>query len=170
MRKAEGKECGYIVIPLVVPDNMPFDEFAETTAFRMVVKIINSLSTQDTRIVEELRAMYCGPISKSKKRSKGVIKIGGTVPVGFRMSLDQFADAITTRVWNVVARVNFLPFEEARALVRTLGFKSSCKSGKRPANVPSAPKQIYAGKGWVGFGDWLGNDELRSTRQTGPFL
>jgi hypothetical protein len=52
-------------------------------------------------------------------------------------------------------------------LVRTLGFGGIkewyawCKSDKRPANVPSAPKQIYAGKGWVGFGDWLGNDELR---------
>ena len=57
MRRVEGKKYGYIVIPLVVPDNMPFKEFAETTAFRTVVKIINSLSTRDERIVEELRAI-----------------------------------------------------------------------------------------------------------------
>jgi predicted helicase len=73
MREVKGKKFGYIIIPLVVPDNVRVEEFAETTPFRTVVKIISSLSTQDERIVDELRAMYCGPASKSKKKSRGVI-------------------------------------------------------------------------------------------------
>jgi 3-mercaptopyruvate sulfurtransferase SseA len=166
MRKVEGKKFGYIIIPLVVPDNVPFEEFAETTPFRTVVKIINSLSTQDERIVEELRAMYCGPTSKSKKKPKGVIKIGGTVSVGFRMSLDELADAITTRVWDAVARVNWLPFGEARAFAQSLQLQNSmewhayCASGRKPANIPSNVSTVYADKGWVSFPDWLGYDFL----------
>jgi hypothetical protein len=44
----------------------------------------------DTRIVDELRAIHHGRNAKGK-----IIKIDGKVPVGMRMSLDRFADAIT---------------------------------------------------------------------------
>ena len=37
------------MVPLVVPDGMDFDEFAETTAFRQVAQTITALSTQDER-------------------------------------------------------------------------------------------------------------------------
>ena len=59
-------------------------------------------------------------------------------------------------------RVDFLPFEEARAFVRSLEFKSQkewqawSKSGKRPRNIPSAPNKIYKEKRWVDWPDWLG--------------
>ena len=60
----------------------------------------------------------------------------------------------------------FLPFEEAREFVRSLGLKSSiewseyCKSGKRPNNIPSAPSKVYKNKGWKGMGDWLGTGRI----------
>ena len=41
MRRSKGKKYGYIVVPIVVPDRMSFEEFAETTAFRTVVRIIS---------------------------------------------------------------------------------------------------------------------------------
>src|SRR5262245_2711691 len=118
MRNAEGKKYGYIVVPIVVPEGMEFDEFAETTAFRTVVRIISALSVHDTRIVDELRAIHYGRISKGK-----IIKIDGKVPVGMRMSLARFADAVSAKLWDNVARVNYRPFEEARTFVRGLGFK-----------------------------------------------
>ena len=55
-----------------------------------------------------------------------------------------------------------LPFEEARVFVHTLGFKKPkewtayCHSGKKPANIPSYPNTVYAGKGWTHWSDWLG--------------
>lgn len=60
----------------------------------------------------------------------------------------------------------FLSFEEARAVVRALGlkhmrdWKDYCKSGKRPANIPSYPNEVYAEKGWAGYGDWLGTGNI----------
>jgi hypothetical protein len=63
--------------------------------------------------------------------------------------------------WNDWLGTTYLPFGEARVFVQNLGLKNSiewwiyCKSGK-PANIPAAANLIYAGKGWVSWGDWLG--------------
>src|SRR4029077_14787961 len=42
LRHHEGKQYGYIVIPLVVPEKMEFEQFAQTTAFRLVAQIITA--------------------------------------------------------------------------------------------------------------------------------
>jgi hypothetical protein len=158
MRRSKGKKYGYIVVPIIVPDWMAFEEFAKTTPFRTVVRIITALSVHDTRIVDELRAIHYGRVSKGK-----IIKIDGKVPVGMCMSLARFADAVSTKLWENVARVNWRPFEEARAYVRTLGLKNAtewfayCRSGKRPSDIPTTPYGVYA-DGWVGMSDWLGTD------------
>ena len=63
-------------------------------------------------------------------------------------------------------RIQFLPFEEAREFARGLGLKSVKewseyrKTSKRPQNIPTAPDIEYKGKGWVGYGDWLGNGKM----------
>jgi hypothetical protein len=55
----------------------------------------------------------------------------------------------------------FRPFQEARQFSHKLGLKSSgewksyCKSGKKPADIPSNPNLSYE-KDWKGMGDWLG--------------
>jgi hypothetical protein len=52
--------------------------------------------------------------------------------------------------------------EAAREFVRSLGLKSQadwiefCNSAKKPADIPSSPEHVYAKKGWIGMGDWLG--------------
>jgi hypothetical protein len=58
------------------------------------------------------------------------------------------------------------PFKKARAYVRGLGLKSYtewrkyCKSGKKPADIPTVPSRVYAKAGWAGLGDWLGTDTI----------
>jgi hypothetical protein len=55
------------------------------------------------------------------------------------------------------------PFEEAREFVRSLGLESYQEwlewrsSGKRPGDIPTNPNRTYAGKGWKGWSDFLGN-------------
>jgi Helicase conserved C-terminal domain len=161
LRVSSGKEYGYILLPLVVPGGMDFEEFAETTAFRQVVRIIASLSTQDERIVDEFRAIRQGRIPTGK-----IVEIGGDVPVGMRMSLGKFAEAITTRIWEGVARLNWRPFEEAGEFVRGLGFKNQkawhkYSKSQRPPDIPSHPHVRYADKGWEGWADFLGYGNRR---------
>ena len=63
-------------------------------------------------------------------------------------------------------------FESCRAFARGLGLRSQTEwktwsrdSGKRPANVPSAPDRVYKGKGWKGFGDWLGTGNVKGGKK-----
>jgi 3-mercaptopyruvate sulfurtransferase SseA len=35
-----------------------------------------------------------------------------------------------------------------------------CKSGQRPANIPTSPQTVYAGKGWTNWSDWVGTDRI----------
>jgi hypothetical protein len=160
MRKADGKKCGYILVPIVVPENIDFETFAETTAFRTVMRVIVALSTQDLRIVDELRALRYGRVSKGR-----IIRIDGKLPIGLNMRLEEFAKAISVKMWERVARVAgvyWRPFEEARAFARNLRFKSIkdwqrySGSGRRPEDIPSNPNDTYADAGWKGWGDFLG--------------
>jgi hypothetical protein len=56
----------------------------------------------------------------------------------------------------------FLPFKQARDHMQSLRLKSQaewktyCKSGDKPDNIPANPWHAYAAKGWVSWGDWLG--------------
>jgi superfamily II DNA or RNA helicase len=157
LRQYDEKERGYIVVPLIVPTKMDFETFAETTAFRQVAQTITALSTQDERIADEFREIETGRISSGK-----IIEIDGDVPVGMKMKLADFAEAISTRIWESVGRVNWRPFEDARGFVRGLGFKSRdewfeyCKPGKKPSDIPANPNAVYAKAGWCTWFDWLG--------------
>ena len=59
----------------------------------------------------------------------------------------------------------YLPFEEARAFVRSLGFKTEkdwlqfSKTKEMPNNIPIYAKQTYKEKGYLSMADWLGNDK-----------
>ena len=62
-----------------------------------------------------------------------------------------------------------LPFEEAREFVRNLGLKNQKEwlewsKSKRPHNIPSNPKDVYKND-WISVGDWLGNDNVHSSRK-----
>eukprot|EP00947_MAST-08B_sp_MAST-8B-sp1_P001282 g1282.t1 len=73
------------------------------------------------------------------------------------------------------SRSRVLPFEYARAWVRLRKLKSAkewkewSKSGQRPSNIPGSPHQVYRGKGWVSYGDWLGTGNKRGA-QSGVYL
>jgi Phage-integrase repeat unit len=71
--------------------------------------------------------------------------------------------------------LQFRSFKSARGFARRLGLKSLsewrdyCKSGKKPADIPSTPDQTYAQAGWSDFGDWLGTGRKRRGAAWRPF-
>jgi superfamily II DNA or RNA helicase len=171
LRQYRGKDLGYIVVPIIVPEKMDFETFAETTEFRRVAQTITALSTQDERIADEFRAIEKGRISSGK-----IIEIEGDVPVGMKMTLNDFVGAISTRVWESVGRANWRKFEDGRAYVRKLGLKNNDEwreyrsSDRKPADIPAAPDDVYAEAGWAGYGDWLGTGSVAfALRQYRPF-
>ena len=68
----------------------------------------------------------------------------------------------------------FLPFAEARKIVRALEFthnrdwRAWCRAGKRPEDIPANPQSVYQHRGWVGWGDWFGTGKSAATRA--PYL
>src|SRR5262249_61093496 len=64
-------------------------------------------------------------------------------------------------------RGDWRPFNKARAFVRSLGLKSGadwktyCRSGKKPDDIPVKPYGAYADAGWAGMSDWLGTGNCR---------
>jgi superfamily II DNA or RNA helicase len=161
VRRFPGKQYGYILLPIIVPAKMDFEKFADTTAFRQVARTITALSTEDERIADEFRLFEHG-----RRPGGKIVEIEGDVPVGMKIKLDEFAVAISTRLWDSVGRANWRTFEDARALVRKLNLKSYtewidyCKSGNRPADIPSNPSEVYAEAGWAGYGDWFGTGTI----------
>ena len=71
----------------------------------------------------------------------------------------------------------WLPFEEARQWVRSLGLQNQkewnqwCRSGQREPEIPTNPHVVYRDCGWNGYGDWLGTGRTtwRRTRTWRPF-
>ena len=69
----------------------------------------------------------------------------------------------------------FLPFDEALAVARSLGlafqteWRQWCKEGRRPPNVPAAPSCAYKDSGWQGWDHWLGSGDLTKASKFAPF-
>jgi len=166
LRPYAGKEYGYIMLPLIVPDGMELAEFTDSTPFKEVARIIAALSTQDERIAEEFRITSFG-----KQLGGGRIEFTGTVPVGMKLDLTDFAATINAKIWEKVAKVNWRSFEEARAFVHTLKLNSVeewqkyCLSGTKPDDIPVASDRVYKGSGWSGWGDWLGTGTIATNKR-----
>jgi hypothetical protein len=64
------------------------------------------------------------------------------------------------------ARINFLPYEEAKERIQSLNLRSSreynklSKQGKLPEGIPSAPHDVYKGEGWIDWSDFLGKKDI----------
>ena len=162
MRKSEGKAHGFIIVPLVVPDELDLETFADTTAFANVVTIIKALAAEDERIVEYLRVISTGK----------TVDVGERVETEFTEILAEKVDAavflenLKLKVWDKVAKLNWRPFEEAREFARGLNLSNErewrefTQSGKLPSDIPFTPSGVYILRGWDGMGDWLGTGNI----------
>jgi hypothetical protein len=63
-------------------------------------------------------------------------------------------------------KVEYLTYEEARKFVSGLELRcvhewyAYCRSGQKPVFIPNSPHSVYKGKGWKGYGDFLGTGTI----------
>ena len=74
LRKFDGKDFGYILLPIVVPSHMGLEEFSASSSFKKMTSIIAALSSQDERIYEELKLSHV-----DKKSSGKIINIDSKI-------------------------------------------------------------------------------------------
>jgi hypothetical protein len=176
LRKNRDKpeKIGYVLLPVLVEDGQTVDDFLQSSAFKEVGRVLAVLSTHDERIAEEFRAVEGGG-QRSLRESR--IVFGGDVPVGVRLSAQEFAERCGARVWQRVAKVNWRTFSEARSFAQSLGlcntaewnrYRASGVPGKaaRPADIPTNPQRVYNESGWAGWGDWLGTQRLANSSRS----
>ena len=129
--------------------------FRKARAFARILKLKNGLEWRN----------FC----KGKIPAKGTLP--ADIPADPRNKYGNkgwagFGDWLGTGNIAVFLR-HYRPFKEARVFAQSLGLKSRmewrafCKGklpekGNLPADIPSTPERTYSGKGWAGFGDWLG--------------
>ena len=158
--KETGKTHGYILIPIIVPDCQELDQFAESTDFAAVARVITSLSTQDERIVDELRHREPG----QPPNPDDIIIVDPDIIDSLDVDYETFNEAVSTRIWASVGRANWRPFEEAKKFVHDLNFRGQAgwfeyaSSPAKPPDIPASPKTVYPE--WTTWGDWLGTGTI----------
>ena len=166
MRKADGKKFGYIIVPMIVPDDVDIDEFADGTEFKEVVRTIRPLAVNDDRIVEYFRAVSEG----KKPKGGGPIVIDGAVKLPQKIDEKAFVKSIELKVWDKVAKISWRPFEGARMFVHNLRLKGQIEwrdyhTGRLenmppfPSDIPATPHEVYREE-WKGYGDWTGTGNV----------
>ena len=166
LRKHEGKKFGYILLPLVVPDDMDIEEFSETTAFKTITRIVAALSSQDERIAEEFR------LEKHGRTSSGtIINIDVDLKLGKKIDISKFSDSINTKIWEKVAKVNYRNYEFSRDYARGLGLRNytewreHTKNPEFPKDIPKDSITFYKGKGWIDVADFLGTSFVSTSKR-----
>lgn len=158
------KEVGYIIIPIVLKEGESLDDLTDSNRFKTVARIVTSLSTQDETIAEELKLID----SHVQKVDSGKIQIIGKVNKSINLDLNTFSQRINTKIWERIAKANWMSFELAREFIQSLNLQSTkswkeyCNSGLKPMNIPNVPDGVYKDKGWISWGDWLGTYEVAS--------
>jgi predicted helicase len=161
LRLSPGKKFGYILIPILISENENATEAAKDTAFEDIVATIRALATQDTRIVDYLRAVSRGTIPRGGSPIKELTKLN----VLTKVNEEEFNKSIQLKVWDRVAFGNWRSYEEAKKYAQSLELKGSkewflhTKSKNFPKDLPIDPNQKYK-KLFEGYGEFLGTGNV----------
>ncbi|MBC8011271.1 MAG: DEAD/DEAH box helicase family protein [Burkholderiales bacterium] len=166
-----GKQLGYILLPLVVPDGATPEVIAESNGFRFVLAVLRALAAHDERIIEWFRATSEGRIPEVG----GLVKFDiGNLTAALGVSITEFAHQIEVRCWENVARLAYRPYEEAVAFALQHGLKSQGQwnayhrtpDNKWPADIPKSPDKSYLGRGWINWGALFGTGTVSTRMKT----
>ncbi len=163
LRYFKGKRVGYVLLPIVLYDE---EDSRKEEQYKQILKIIRQLASNDSRIIE-----YFKNVSEGKP-----VERGGPMEINFEsknVDLEKIKNEIHTKGWEETSKISWMPFLEAREIVRKQGFKNfqMYRDWKeRPLDVPSNPNSIYKLDGFTTFEDWLGKeDDITKRREYWPF-
>ena len=166
LRKKEGKEFGYVILPVFTDANNK-EEIIESEEFKEVLSTIRALASNDERIIEEFK-----DISKGKKgnRKDSLVQFNIDVNIAELINENELIESIQLKTWDKLAKLTWMPFEEARDYVNQIGLKTVdewreySKSILKPFDIPVAPHHVY--KEWSTYGDWLGSGKVAYKNKT----
>ena len=153
LRKKEGKEWGYVVLPVVYNNSHEIDN----ESFNDLISIIRGLAANDERIIEFFK-------TKAQSTSGGN-KVEAKDSVFEMLAEKELISKLEIKIWDNLSKLRIREFEEARDFARSLGLKGmkewikEYNENRIPKDIPMFPDgKIYADK-WVSWYDWLGNED-----------
>ncbi len=167
LRPAEGKKKGYIVVPVIVD---PEDPDNTDEAYQEILMVLRAMASNDDRIIEYFRT-----VNQGKKSSKKIDIVDIEIADPRDIELQNFVDSIKDKAWNRLAKLSWRPFEEARYFVQQLNLsgqnqwrkylnKEFSEKPEKPYDIPTNPERVYKNFGWIGYGDWFGTKQRRSSK------
>lgn len=163
LRKKEGKEFGYVILP-VFTDSTDTDEIIESDEFKEILSTIRALASNDERIIEYFRDISKG---KTSNKKDSFIQFDIDAQIASKINEQDLIESIQLKTWDKLAKLSWMPFEEAKNYVQKLNLKNAVewriysKKDIKPNNLPANPNTVYFKKGWISWGDFLGTDNYR---------
>ena len=165
LRKKEGKEWGYVILPVIYDDAT---SEIDNDNFNEILNVVRGLAANDERIVEYFKDK--GEINT--KAQKEIEEQFNFEVLSEYMDEGELSKQLQIKVWEKLSRFQWMEFVEARGFVRQLKLKNQAewrefsKSDKRPFNMPTRPHVNYVNAGWVSLGDWLGTGTVATQNKS----
>jgi superfamily II DNA or RNA helicase len=167
LRPADGKQFGYVIVPILHEADATPDDIFKSTAFKEILTTLRALAANDDRIIEYFRVVSQG----QQRMGGGSVQFDIDERLAKQIDLEDFAREIELKCWDRLAKLSWRPFEDAREFARSIKIKKQkdwvrfCKGklpelGLLPADIPATPYQVYADNGWISMGDWLGTGNV----------
>ena len=159
LRVKEGKEYGYVIIPVIYDEET---NEIDNKNFSEIVSIVQGLSSNDRRIIDYFK------MASETKKSQDFVSNGLFEVLSDHITEDDILNKIEIKIWDKLAKAEFMPFMEAREYVRSLKlnnlkeWQQFAASIKRPFDIPSNPNSIYKNDGWISYGHWIGTGSVAS--------
>ncbi len=156
LRKKKGKTFGYVIIPVVLEDEG--QNFENKGAFQSILMILRALASNDERIVDYFRD------KANKKRTKKRVDFILDEKIAERIDEKEFIKNIELRTWDKLAKLSWMPYNEAKLLVRKLGIRSESEYRKKrkenifPPDFPGQPWSVYPE--FTSMGDFFGTGRV----------
>ena len=165
LRKKEGKDWGYVILPVV------YDEVTgeiDNDNFNEILSIVRGLAANDERIIEYFKDKSLGEGSKESSGGAELFTM-----ISETLSESDLAEQLSIKIWGKLSRFNWLPFEEARNLIRKQNLKNTIEFRKYQKdnlhlNIPTNPHTVYKNDGWISVPDFLGTDYISNKARNDP--
>jgi superfamily II DNA or RNA helicase len=159
LRKKEGKEWGYVILPVIYDD---ITHEIDNENFQEILAVVRGLASNDERIVEYFKDKADPNPTSKQTESQFHLEVFSEY-----MDEAELSSQLQIKLWDKLSTFKWLDFADARKIILGLGIKSNVqwreysKSKDKPSNIPSNPDDIYKHEGWISWGDWLGNSNTK---------
>lgn len=172
LRTKAGKKFGYVILP-VFTNSKKTEEIIESAEFKEILSTIRALASNDERIIEYFRDVSKG-VKKNNVTDK-LIQFDIDEQIAAKINIQELTGALQLKTWDKLAKLSWMPFEEAREYVRSIKLKTIydwrdfCGTKFFPMDIPKAPDHYYRNQGWINYNDWLGTKQYQSFENAREF-